>query len=194
MSLSRAERATGNVHTVVLEGQTFVILRITAHRYVRGSLNNTTDGGHCPTTGAPHCPASSHSSRRPAASRASDCPLVPTCGSAGQQPCPPPPPCDGKVRPNDFSFPPVATTSTDTRWVTVFATPTFCIRYEEQRTTTTTKVVSVTHSCDGQCYVANVSTNVSTPAGPWIRTGNSEVRNFGRSAGEYTLPAGEYEL
>ena len=30
--------------------------------------------------------------------------------------------------------------------------------------------------------------------GPWIRTGNSGVRNFGRSAGEYTLPAGEDEL
>ena len=109
---------------------------------------------------------------------------------------PPPPPCDGKLRPVDFSIGPIVNTSTATRWITTFVSPSFCVQYEEQQTTTTTTVVRTTYSCDGECYVAAVTQNVSTSTGPWRRTGGSRTCNFTRSdtSGEYTLSAGTYEL
>ena len=105
-------------------------------------------------------------------------------------------PCDGKVRPADFSIGPVVTSTTATRWITNFVSPSFCIQYEEQQTTTTTTVIRTTYSCDGECYVASVIRNVSTSTGPWRRTGASRTCNFPRSdsAGQYTLSAGVYEL
>ena len=124
-----------------------------------------------------------------------------TCDDGTAPPCddvvvPPPPPCAGKVQPPDFRGQPITSTSTDTRWVTQFVSPGFCVRYEEQRTTTTTTITDVTHVCDGECYVPQTATSVSTSTGTWSRTGNSEVCDFGRSdtTQALMLSAGVYEL
>lgn len=108
----------------------------------------------------------------------------------------PPPPCDGKTRPADFSIGPVVTTSTQTRWITSFASPPFCVQYEEQQTTTTTTVIRTSYRCDGRCYVATVTQDVSTSTGPWRRTGTSRPCNFpgSNTNNTYTLSAGIYEL
>ena len=113
------------------------------------------------------------------------------------QPPDPPQPCAGKQRPDDFTTPPATGTSVDRRWgPPTFVSPSFCVEYEEERTTTVTAYASVTYSCDGTCWVANVKVITSEHVGNWTRTGNIRQCNFGpSSAGQSaTLSAGDYEL